>query len=406
MRLPYWMCLIGALGCSVERGRVDVVAFSQIGTSEPGPRTGAMVVFADRDGASRKAYIDADGHAAGEVEDGGSVWLVESIPEASGMNLYAAYADVHPGETLRFGPLEPPVRAKRGTMTVQVPTLPQPVDVVRISSPCGKVLMDGRLELDDRCGATADVLAVAWDLDRGGDSILSYAHLPAQPIVDGGTIVLGAGDFRPAEQVSVQLRNAAGVDGVIGLESSYGFRVPRTIVQGDRVTATVPAIGTLRWTARLRRDPVQLGQEIHFALPAAVSQEVDVNRLMTPWVVRDESRPGDWSADDLGGALAAQMMVTEHQWVQPIANFEESVNVRIVSAPELGGKIEVPRLPDALSKHQPGKDFQIETTVHLIRFEGGDPSQAAWLAERISGPGSFSLLAELPVTSYAIGSRF
>jgi hypothetical protein len=44
--------------------------------------------------------------------------------------------------------------------------------------------------------------------------------------------------------------------------------------------------------------------------------------------------------------------------------------------------------------------------MHLIRFEGGAPSQAGWLAERISGRERFSLLAEPPVTSYAIGSRF
>ena len=393
--------VLGVLGCSsVERGRVDVIAFSDQGPTAEGPLFGALVVFADRDGTSRTAYIDEEGHAAGDVEEGGSVWLLKPAP-SFGWTLYVAYADVQPGSTLRFGPPAPPARTKRATMAIAGTTLPQPVDFVRIYSSCGKALPDGRLELDDRCSSTADVLAVAWEQINPNNRIVSYAHLPAQPIVDGGTITFGPGDWRVPEQISIQLRNATGMRVQGFLESSYGVRSTDVRTQGDMITATMPAIGSLRLFMRVERDLLQPGQAIHVVLPPVTSHEVDLDQVASPWVLRDQGQPRAWSTDDLGGALVAQTMVTEYLWNQPIANYEEWMHVRIISAPALGGDVGVPRLPDELSSQQPGEDFQIESRVHLIRIEGGEPSDAAWFTERISRNVGISLLEELPVTSYA-----
>jgi hypothetical protein len=45
------------------------------------------VLFADLDGPSRETYVDDAGHAEGDVEPGGSVWLVEIDPAGVGASI-------------------------------------------------------------------------------------------------------------------------------------------------------------------------------------------------------------------------------------------------------------------------------------------------------------------------------
>ncbi|HWO21979.1 MAG TPA: hypothetical protein VNO30_24625 [Kofleriaceae bacterium] len=401
---------IAAVGCGgsdVARGRVDVVAYSELTGA---PYAGALVLFADRDGQSREAYVDDAGHAGGDVEPGGSVWLVELDPSGTGANQLTAYTDVQPGATLRFGPDAP--RATTATMPLSATPPPgggpYPV-VARVHSACSPLRGSSPARFDDRCAATTDVLVVAYQLDPVVvEYPYAYAYYPAMPITDGGTLTVATADWRPLDQVTLQLQGDGGAIGVpntrVAVMNQFGVH-GRTMLSGKTATTQLPLVGGLYVEVDLLRAPGQAHTFGAVHLPATASQTVDLANVLAPWVLRDPGSP-TWTADDVGGALRAQAMVIEHYWVQPIANYEVMNTARIISAPVAPGTIAVPRLPDGLADQQPGADFQIDSAARPVRVEGGTDVDPFRVAERAYPRGPFRDPASIPATSVSISIQY
>jgi hypothetical protein len=92
--------------------------------------------------------------------------------------------------------------------------------------------------------------------------------------------------------------------------------------------------------------------------------------VLAPWVVQPNTNlaPWTWQKDDVG-TLVAHAMVTQYYWVQPIANYEESIMLQLISVPNAAGELPLPELPAELATYQPAANFQINPTVSLYRFE-------------------------------------
>lgn len=201
-------------GCadSTVRGPVEVVAYSKqdVGATA----AGSLVVFTDVDGSARTTHIDGAGHASGEVEAGGSVWLLEEAPPGSSSGPWiTAYTDVQPGDTIQIGPLPYGGHAVRGTMQI-VGAPPAGAEDVRFASSCSVGYTEPRrITFDDRCGSTADVLLMGSHVVGGttGTVLVKYIWLPAQPIVDGGTITSDANAWTsPEPPPTINFLNASG----------------------------------------------------------------------------------------------------------------------------------------------------------------------------------------------------
>lgn len=381
------------VGCSPARGRVDVVARPLVPNAYE-----SFVVFADRDGESRTATLDAEGRASGEIEDGGSVWFVELGGAVTQVNTFTAYVDVSTGSTLEFGP---PAPTPQATMTI---TGTPPVgDLVRLYSTCAtQGPMSSELVFDDRCGATADILAVSYLRVNPNDQIASYAYLPGRMIMNGAIVAIAPGDWRSPERVMVNLVNAPALPSV-SLRNQFG--VDST---NDGTGEVLPLVGSgLLVTAQVRLDPLTPGQTIIFDLPVQASQDVDVNQALAPWVAYKQDSELTWSADDLGGALPAHATVIEYEWEQPIANYMELVRVRLLSPVREAGTLERPDVPDSLATYQPKSDFRVSSKVRLVRMEGGDDATLLRAVERVTRSSAASaVLGDLPGRSLAFTDFF
>ena len=390
-------CLLTALalaGCS-DGGHVDVVVH-RIALAD----AQVSVVFTDPDGMSRTADVDADGHASGEIVTGGTVTLARLIGGSADLT---AYTDVQPGSTLEFGPPEVD-HPSRGTMTI-TGDVPPGADQIQIAAVCrSNSTSPGvqKITLDDRCGATVDLLLVGVKFVNPNNVNVAYIYLPAQPIVDGGTIALDPTAWRPPEPITIHIHGADGMfeqpNNSVYLTDSFGVRTYDVRAAHDTVTATMPLAGTFALSAMLTRVPA-LGQTLYVDLPAVAAQDLDFAGVLAPWVMQHDR---SWSVDDVGGALVASALVADYKWTQPIANYTEDVQLRVISAAPPPGKLPFPNLPAPLAKYQPGPDFQIEATARLVRAEGLADIPVARAAEAGTGIGS----GPLGGGSLAVTSRF
>jgi hypothetical protein len=393
MALALALALTACTERGTERGHVEVVAYDKLGG---GPAAGALVVFTDLDGSSRTAEVESDGRASGEVEAGGSVWLfVDRPPDVSPGPYITAYTDVQPGDTLEFGPPPEEAHAARGTMEI-VGMPPAGTDSIRFTSNCpGPPTGRQAIAFDDRCETTADVVIYAHDVVGGtsGTVLRSYIWLPAQPIIDGGTITIDPGAWKTPELVTINFLNSGG-------PSDYFLTTTlRTIgIQGKYV----PLVGSLLASGQAKGSDF-----ITVFPPTSANIEIDLDGVLSPSVMAELAENGDvqWSiADDANGALVAHAMTAEYSWQQPIANYQLAMELRITSPAAAGGRITTPRLPGPLSKYQPREDFLINKRGFLFRFEGFDPALARRFAESGS-PNSpefrFHHLATMPTWSVA-----
>lgn len=413
MRRAFALVMLLAPACgggdTVDRGVVEVSAYTDL--MSWGPDFGALVVFADRDGTSRTAYIDEQGHAQGEIEAGGSVWLAHlGSTSGAGSNL-TAYADVQPGAVLEFGAPQPPSRAVKGTVTF-VGDPPTAFNNIIISSSCSVSSNLRQVTFDDRCSATADILVVAKDNPSTGQArITSYAYLTGRPIVDGSTITIAPSEWKEPEPVSIQLTNLRAAfgsepDDIAFVSDEFGTQT-RSTLRADTIEANLPLTRGIQLTLRVGSgDFLQPGQWVHLALPALATQTVDLQPVFAPWVKREQESPLVWSMDDAGGVLQTDAMVTEYEWVQPIANYDEQMLVRVISAVRAPGEIDLPQLPDALADYQPEPGFRVNTSVRLVRVEGGDEARSQRFAEMIGRYWSGTLrFEEVLASSIAISER-
>ena len=367
------------------RGPVEVVAYDKI---QIGPAAGALVVFMDLDGSSRTTEVASDGRASGEVEAGGSVWLfVDRPPDQSPGPYITAYTDVQPGDTLQFGPWPQEAHAARGTMEI-VGTPPAGADDIYFASNCkGPATGRRAIAFDDRCEATADVVLYAIDIVGGTTGIVlkQYIWLPAQPIIDGGTITIDPVAWKTPELVTINFLNAGGPVG-------YFLATPLGILYAQG--KYVPLLGSLRVDGTAR------GSSFVMQLPAtSPNLDLDLDGVLPPSVTTERSENGDvqWAiTDDANGALVAHLMTAEYSWNQPIANYQLAMELRITSPASAQGLIGTPQLPAPLSKYQPGADFQIHKRGFLFRVEGVDPAIARWVVE--SSPFGISGIAADPMT--------
>ena len=344
---------ISMVGCvSTTRGPVDVVAFDN-SASTAVPIAGALVVLQDTDGTTTTTTTDVDGHATGEVEDGGMVWLGA---DASSLR---AYADVVTPATLVFGRRPPPVHTPLVTMTVT--GSPPTPELVALYSSCG-VPVAGGLQLDDRCSEDAPILAVGYTQQGGADVYDVYAYLPHVPMRDGGTIAIPDAAWMPLDTVSVEIVDletaTLATSQVPSIANDLGFSQTAVASDPATFTASLPLVGSrLQVSYALQRDSEF--QRIATSVPASEAPVLDFWINGVPWI---DELVGDSSfgLDDIGGHVISNASITTYTW---------STNSLIVLGPPAGesGTIEMPRLPAPWSELQPGSGLEVSTSLRVVR---------------------------------------
>lgn len=372
------------------RGPIDVIAYSKRMGS--GTAADALVVFEDVNGDSRTSYTDAAGHASGEIEVGGTVWLLEDSPPGQSPGPWiTAYTDVQPGETIQIGP-EPGDHAVRGTMMIDG-TPPMGTESIVANSSCRVESLDPRtITFDDRCGTTADVLLMASHFVGGptGSALVKYIYLPAQPIIDGGTITIDPDAWiSPEEPPTLTFTNASNA-------LTYMVRNPLAF-EPNRV----PRVGKLRITGM---DGVAY---FDMLVPATVvSTPIDVDRILPPAVISERSATGvTWSIPE-GSPRTVDAVINDYTWIHPEANYELRIRVQIYSLPSSSGAMTIPALPSEMAKYQPGSEFQISRAGSLIRTDRVDidPRRLAELAP-VFGAENVPDLSS-PMAGWSIGTSF
>src|SRR5262249_46634524 len=144
--------------------------------------------------------------------------------------------------------------------------------------------------------------------------LTGYQYLPAQPIVDGGTIAVPPAGWLPLDNVSVQVQ-VTNLDGAMlfgGEIGTLGFNA-NAVATGNTLTAPIPAVGTPRRV--VAGVGVPAGAQITAVVPAS-APTLDVRAVGVPYLSADglQTLTPTWSYDDLGGALRADAMVIRYQW--------------------------------------------------------------------------------------------
>lgn len=356
-----------------------MIAHSTLDDGAPLP--GALVIFEDRNGDTRTATTDDDGRASGEIEPGGTVWLVDGYdPQFRNAPSITAYTEVQGGSTVEFGPPPVPASAPVKAMMTVSGSPPQGADGLMWQTNCSpRSTTPGVIVFDERCGTTAEVLLMATDLVGGttGTVLVSYIYLPAQPITDGGTITIDPNAWMPPQEVVVTF--------VHGTVSSYGVTSPWGAYQRDN---RVPIAGTTMHVHGTIRDSSFLA-----AFPAATSATIDLDNVLGPTIEQERASNGDvtWRVIDTGGGIrVANAVAYTYLWTQPVENYELSMFMMVYGPADTEGVIEHPQLPPQLAKVQPGEGFLVTRHGYLLRIEGVDPADAPRVAEltmmRSGGP--------------------
>jgi hypothetical protein len=282
------------------------------------------------------------------------------------------------------------------TVTAQPPSPPTGfVSLVFIYTACTRAVNGTSIQLDGRCGGTVDVLAVAVASHMTIQIYNGYQYLPAQPIVDGGTIAFPATGWLPFDSVSAQVTNVDGAM-VSGSIDTFGFSAA-AVTNGNMLTAQIPAVGTLlRINAGL--STTAGGQSIT-AVVSASAPTLDAHAIGAPYVRVDgrQTMNPTWSYDDLGGALRADAMVTRYRWSDN-ATCQQGNTAIVVRPPTAAGPLPALALPEIFACARPRRDLVVSEQVALVRVEsaqGFDPQQAAMMgALPVMGAGDSFAISE------------
>jgi len=340
-------------GCvSTTRGTVDVVAYNNSNPTAV-PIVGATVVFQDTGGATTTTTTDADGHATGEIEDGGTVWLGADTSDLR------AYADVVTPAKLVFGRPPPSPHALLATMAV-TGTPPTP-ELVQLYSSCGTPV-DAGIALDDRCSEDAPILAVGYMEQTGQNVYDVYAYLPHVPLHDGGTVAIPDSAWTPLDTVTVAITDletaTLATSGVPTIANELGFAQAAVANDTSTFTASLPLVGArLHLSYALQRDTDF--QQIATSVPAMDAPVLDFWINGVPWI-DEPAGDSSFALDDIGGHVVSNASITTYTW---------STNSLVVFGPPAGesGTLDMPQLPDPWSEQQPGSDLAVSMSLRAVR---------------------------------------
>jgi hypothetical protein len=349
---------VGACGLG---GHVDVIAYS---ARAMGPMSDLRVVFEDPDGSTRTARTDSDGHAGGNIVAGGTVWF-EDADLMQSPGFLTARTNVHPGDTVEIGPRGALPHTSRATMQV-TGTPPSGASVLVVTADCyggpGSALYS--MMLDDRCQTTAEVLILAVDQASGASSFLvGYIWIPAQPIVDGGTITVDPSAWQPPQAVALDFVNAGG-----SVDYTVQSAFPNAFYPSSPPGLTIP-VGAL-----VAQGSVGAPTSFEITFPAsAAATPIDLDQILPPAVTTETQSNGDvkWSATGDASRVAGAI-VTEYDWVhQSSPGYQVPMTLRIIADADSEGVISPFKLPGALSTFAPNEGFMASSgRAALVRFTG------------------------------------
>lgn len=361
-----WSVLVGAMAACTSRGPVGAIA--------PG-QDDAVVLFADRDGTSRIGNLDDEGKVSGEIEDGGSVWLVTGWNGISSPPSFTAFTDVAIGSTVRFGNT---ADAPIAVMPVSV-ALPDGANTFRLTSSCGEH-QSNAIAFRLACNGKGDLMVAAYEqVGNDENGPLFYAYRDGIAIDDGQTIAIAASDFKPVEQIDLTITDLDGAqasDLVLTDDTgTWSYQGPTGPTSSLSLAFPLGA-PHLELGATLQKGASS--QRVLIQIPAEGNQAIPVHAHLAPWVTDDVSATSfSWQIDDENGTLAAQAMVTTANWVSTKDAADDpgiGLSTRVISPPRAPGSVDAPVLPDDLTSRFAAAGYcdyrNCVSSVALIHFPG------------------------------------